>query len=215
MGTKVKVLIVDDHQIIIDGIRAALYDSPVQLSFSEALNGNSALDLLAAQNIDVVLLDINLPDINGIEVCKRIKQCYPSVKVIMISMYNEKHILAELLEIGIDGYLIKNSDRHEYAEAIQSVHSNKNYFHPDVKALLDEISAQNGAGNLKELPRITDREREILKHTANGLSSKEIGEILHISQFTVEKHKRNMLVKFNLKNTVDLVSFGYRNNLIF
>ena len=214
MTKAVHLLIVDDHQMIIDGIKSVLYTTPFTIVTVESQTGKEAIEIVKKQQIDIVLLDINLPDISGIEVCKTIKSISRETKILMISMYNEKHILSELLEIGIDGYLIKNTGREELTEAIDHVIENKAYFHPEVKKVLEDIKAYKTNKNIKELPRLTSREKEILIQTANGLSSKEIGEKLSISQYTVEKHKRNMLIKFDLKNTVDLVSFGFKNNLI-
>ncbi|MEZ5196019.1 MAG: response regulator transcription factor [Bacteroidales bacterium] len=212
----IKVLIADDHQIIIDGLKSLINAEKNIELVGEASNGKEAIDLLKIINADVVLLDINMPVLNGIETMKCIKSDFPDIKVIILSMHNESSLIKNLIELGTDGYLIKNCDQDELREAIYKVGSGQKYFSSEVTlSLLNKTSGIKSAiGDDPTLASLTDREIEILKLITRGLTNKEIGEKLFISHRTVDTHRTNLMKKLEVNNIAGLIRFAIRNGFI-
>ncbi len=205
----VNILLVDDHQIVMNGIKSLLAQIPAYTVKGEALNGAEALDILAVLKIDLVLMDIDMPVMNGIEATKKIKEQFPNVKIIMLTMHDEKAMIKNLLEIGADGYLLKNSSLAELHTAIESVYIGKQFLSEDVNSALMAPDVDK-SGALSEL---TDREIEIIKLIAEGLSNKEIADKLFISHRTVDTHRTNMMNKLGLHNVAGIVRFAISNGL--
>lgn len=194
----VKIIIVDDHPVVLEGFSLMLQRiKNIQLE-GKFTDAESALSYLKSHRIDIVLLDINLPDMNGIHACEAIKKKYPAICVIAISNSNEYSIMRRMLDAGALGYLLKNASAEEVVSCIDLVLQGKQGFSAGVQAILE----QHDQG---EVPTITRREREILKLLASGRSSIEIGEMMFISPLTVESHRRNLLQKFNVPNVASLV----------
>jgi DNA-binding NarL/FixJ family response regulator len=202
-------LLVDDHQIVMNGIKSLLVQKPEYVIKGEAQNGAEALEMLSMLKIDLVLMDIDMPVMNGIEATKKIKKQYPDVKIIMLTMHDEKAMIKNLLDLGADGYLLKNSSFSELHAAIQSVYVGKQFLSEDVNsALMSPDVDKSGA-----LSELTDREIEIIRLIAEGLSNKEIADKLFISHRTVDTHRTNMMNKLGLHNVAGIVRFAISNGL--
>lgn len=204
----IKVFIVDDHPMVVEGIKGLLQGEenyPVVGSANFALE---ALEMFRQALPDVVLLDINLPDLNGIELCERIKKEFPSTKVLGISTFKERSYITRLMEKGASGYVLKNVDKEELIEAIRQVAGGRMYFSMEAATA---ITTQKSSS---QVPILTSREKEILVLISEGLTNKEIADQLYISPLTVDSHRKNLLAKFTVRNTAALVKLGIEHGLI-
>lgn len=203
---KIKVFVVDDHYMVIEGIQSLLKNEDEIEWMGHATNGTSCLAFLKQQLPDIILLDVNLPDISGIELCKQIKQNFNSVYILGLSTFNQQPIIRNMLENGAAGYVLKNATREELMEAMKTVLSGKTYLSFDVALSLRKTD--------DELPIITRREKEILLLVGDGLTNAEIAEKLFISIPTVNTHRKSLLNKFNVNNTASLIKLAAKYNLI-
>ena len=210
MSEKIKVLIVDDHSLIIEGIRTALRDQDDMELVGYALTGKASIEFLNQNQVDVLLLDINLPDISGLDLSLEILRLNSSVKILALSTSNQRSYVNTLLENGAKGYLVKNSDVEEIREAIRQVYKGNLFLSKEAAALLYIKQADQTNG----LPLLTRREREVLKHIAEGLTASEIGDKLFVSGMTIETHRRNLLAKLKAKNIAALVKIAMDHNLL-
>jgi len=206
----ISLLIVDDHPVVLEGMKALLQDNEQVLVKGSCYDGKSALHFLENTAVDVVLLDINLPDMSGMELCKEIKRLYPQIHVIGISNYNERSMITKMLQNGANGYVLKNAGAKEIVESITSVMSRKVYFSPEVQQALFEAALHDTF----ELPKLTRREQEVLKYIAEGKTTHEIGELLFISPHTVETHRKNLMQKFDVSNAAALIRVATQYHLI-
>ncbi len=212
---KLRILLVDDHQIIIDGLKSLLQDNLQIVEISQALTAAEAYALLAAQPIDIALLDINLPDQTGFEVCKTLKQRMPELRIIALTMHSESGYIAKMVRAGVDGYLLKNTGKEELIEAIEMVAEGGRYFSKEVtSSLLDSL--QNGGKAKKSgiVQKLTRREKEILALIVDELTTEAIAAKLFISPATVISHRKNLLIKLNAKNTAGLVKAAIEFQLL-
>lgn len=208
------LLIVDDHQIIIDGLKALFAGKEEEFVIFEALNGKSALQLIENQSIDFVLLDINLPDLNGFEVCKNIKKNHPAIKVIALTMHGESAYIAQMVKAGVDAYILKNAGKEEILKAIATVRNGERYFSQEVA-----LSMVTGSSTPKKkrgglIQKLTRREKEILRLVVEEMTTDEIAAQLFISPTTVISHRKSLLRKLNAKNTAGLVKAAYEYQLL-
>ncbi|MEX1002467.1 MAG: response regulator transcription factor [Crocinitomicaceae bacterium] len=217
--SKIRVLLVDDHQLIIDGLRGFLEKCDNYQIVGEAHSGDEAIKLTPILNPDVILMDIEMQEISGIQACEEIKRNHPEIKVIIVSMHHEKELIKKLVDKGADGYLLKNSSQSEVLNAIESVLKGENYFSQDVcRSLLDKpthpTAKNTGSSDLLVIANLTDREIEILKLVAEGLTNKEIGDSLYISHRTVDTHRTNIMKKLDINNVASLIRFAFKNRLV-
>lgn len=203
---KTKVFIVDDHYMVIEGIRSLLQNEKDIEWMGHATNATSCLAFLKQQAPDVILMDVNLPDINGIDLCKQVKEKYPGVFVLGLSTFNQFAIIRDMMENGASGYVIKNADKEELMSAIQVAAKGQLYLSNEASVTLKESD--------KNIPIITRREKEILQLIADGLTNSEIAEKLFISVPTVNTHRKSLLEKFDAKNTAILIGKAIKINLI-
>lgn len=201
---KINLLIVDDHPLVSDGIRMMLQDVDYIAITATARNGKEALEILQGEEVTILLLDISLPDINGLELCTQIRKQYPSIYILGLTSTNEAGIISSFLKNGGNGYLLKNMERNELIEAIDSVLNNKVYLS---KAANEKIleQFQNIQKAMDSVPLLTRREKEILQLVNEGLSSPQIAERLYLSQFTIETHRKNLMQKIGVNNTASLL----------
>ncbi|MBU2556052.1 MAG: response regulator transcription factor [Bacteroidetes bacterium] len=209
MIKKTRLVIVDDHQLIIDGIRALLRDEESIQIVGEASNGKKAIEVIDLLETDVVLLDIDMPLMDGIETSKILHQKYPKLAIIILSMHAEKGLIKNLVEIGVKGYLLKNSSRAEILKALNEVMEGNSYFSPEVTLSLLNKSTENGSRQ-SEI-NLTNREEEVLRLIASGFTNKEIGEKLFISHRTVDTHRTNLMKKLDVNNLAGLVSYAIKH----
>jgi DNA-binding NarL/FixJ family response regulator len=210
----IKILLVDDHQIIIDGLKSVMKNTNDISVVGEANNGREAIRLLSILNVDVVLMDIDMPVMNGIEALKEIKRNLVGVKVIILSMHQESAMIKNLISIGADGYLLKNTNQDELVEAIRKVAGGKPCFSSGVTMSLLNETKNNSKSVDSQTEALTEREIEILKLIAEGFSNKEIGSKLFISHRTVDTHRTNLMKKLNTNNIAGLISFAIKNGFV-
>ena len=205
----IKVFLVDDHQMVIEGIKSLLLGEDCIKLVGYANTAEKCLQFFETQTCDVILMDINLPDYSGIELCEIITKKYTKTKVIALSTLNQGSYVRKMLESGASGYLLKNTDKHEILKAIQTICNGHNYltFEAD-RALKYEQELQN------RLPKLTKREKEVLILIAEGFTNAQISEKLFICIDTVDSHRKNLYTKLEVKNTAMLLRFATENNLI-
>lgn len=213
---KIRVLVVDDHTIVRDGIIALLSLAGDIDVVGEATNGNEALKMVSELHPDVVLMDIAMPIMGGLEATRRISKEFPKTKVLVVTQHDDKEYVFPVLESGASGLISKAGASSELSSGIRSVYRGDSFLSPSVARLLVE-NFQNTAGERnKQDPynRLTGREREILKLLAEGYSTQEIAEMLVITPKTVEGHKTNLMSKLGIHNRIDLVKYALRKGII-
>lgn len=211
MMAKIKILIADDHKILLDGIVSLLQSEKSFDVAATAGNGNEVMALVNTNYYDVCLLDINMPELDGMEAAKLIKATKPGIKIIMLTTYNDREIISELIHIGVSGYLLKNSDKMELVEAINKVMSGRYYFSAEVEEIIMQGVAEK---KNTEVIVLTDREIEIVKLLGKEYTNEKIAGELHISYRTVETHRKNIMQKTKSHNLAGLLKHAYSKGLI-
>ena len=207
----VRLLIADDHQVLIDGFKSIFdYEEGIDV-VATALNGQEVLDHLKDIEVDVILLDINMPVLNGVETTKRITKKYPGVKVIALSMYDQQSYFKRMMQYGARGYLLKNDPIDEILTAINTVMQGQRYIGEKLRDQLSSIEFLTGS---KQDVEISTRELDVLKLISEGMTDTEMAEKLFISSHTVNSHRKNLLSKFNAKNSAVLVKKALEKGLI-
>lgn len=206
------ILIADDHQLVIDGVQSLLANEEQYRVIHEAQNGQQAVDILqqAQESIDILLLDVSMPLLTGIEVCKIAKLHYPDTKVLLLSMYHNTQVVREALKAEADGYILKNTGKAELLAALEKITDGGTYFSQDIIPILSQLVRRSGMDIQKE-HGLTEREKEILILIVQELTSEEIAGKLFISKKTVEKHRANILEKTGRKSTIGLVKYAFEN----
>lgn len=208
-----KILLVDDHTLFRNGLKMLLDTLPGYEVIGEASNGREFLELIAKFDYDIVFLDIEMPEINGIEAAKRAIELKPELKIITLSMYGDEEYYDQMVDAGAKGFLLKNTNLQEVKTAIDTVMDGGNYFSQELmQSLLRNYKSGKETKGLEA--DLSEREIEILLLICSGLSNQEIGDQLFISKRTVEKHRANILCKSNCKNTAGLVMYAIKNQLI-
>jgi DNA-binding NarL/FixJ family response regulator len=201
---KTKLLIADDHTMFINGLKMLLSVSDLYEVVGVAHNGEEVLEVLKKQEVDVILMDINMPVLNGYQTTFRLKEEFPLIKIIILSMLADEQSVTKLLDAGADGYLFKNADEDELFEALEAVALGLVYITKEVR---DKVqNRKKGIFSLKEV-KLSSREIDIARLILNGCTNTEISEKLFISIRTAETHRKNILAKLNLKNTASLVKY--------
>jgi len=204
-----KILICEDHQIVIDGLLSIFQTQEKYLVIDCLKNGNEVLPFVKNNLPDILLLDLNLPYKNGLEILKEVKPLFSELKVIILTMYNKESIAKEVKRNKGDGFLLKNCSSSDLFDALDSVfRSNKFYLGKGVK-----ISSEDTDDFLKEI-KITRREKEVIRELVNGLNVPKIAEKLFISPLTVETHKKNIFKKLGIHNSIDLLKFVNENEML-
>jgi DNA-binding NarL/FixJ family response regulator len=206
----IKIIIADDHTLFIHGLQLLLKEEKGIEIIDIAGNGKELLQVLEKNKPDLVLLDLNMPVMNGLEAGRYIKMKYPGIKMIILSTYSEEHLVEKAKQTGFNGYLLKNCSREELLQAINMVINNQTsfpYFEPNANTSFEE-----GDGFLKQF-NLTKRELEILRYIKNGLTNQQIADKLFLSVYTVETHRKNIMHKLHLSNPASLIKFIVENNL--
>ena len=209
--TKIKnsVLLVDDHAMILEGVSRVINESREFEVTQMATSVSEALQFLKIQQFNILITDYNLPDHNGLYLVRECKKLYPDLKIIVLSMHDEAHLITEILKEGINGYILKKDSLSELEKALNSVLDGKVYLSADINSMLID-------GLKKQAPQklLTTREREILGLIIEEFSNKQIADKLFISERTVETHRKNIFRKSKTNNVIGLTKFAYKNNLI-
>lgn len=208
-----KVLIADDHQMFLDGLKALLADSDQVQIVAQALNGEEVLDSLKETELDLAVLDINMPKLDGIATTIRIKEEFPNIKVLILSMYNTPEFITHVLEAGADGYILKNTGKRELEFAISKIMEGKTFYGEAITQTMMESYRKPVKEEPQRVP-LTRREKDILREIINELTTAEIAEKLFISTHTVESHRKNMLAKIGARNTAGLVKYAIESGIL-
>ncbi len=210
----IRILVADDHKIVREGLIALLQKNSQLQVVGEAENGRQAVQLAAELRPEVVIIDIGMPDLNGIEATRQIVADHPGVKVIALSMHSDKRFVKGMLKAGASGYLLKYCATEELLTAIQMVMSQRVYLSHDITGIVVEDYVQKLADtDASAFQALTPREREVLQLLAEGQSTRQIADSLHVSVKTVEVHRKQMMDKLGLNNFADLVKYAIREGL--
>lgn len=207
----INILIADDHKVLMDGFVSIFKNVEDFHVVASVSNGQEVLDNLAQSEVDVVLLDINMPVLNGVETCKKISKNYPEVKVVALSMYKEASFVKRMKQNGAKGYLLKDDSADIIIEAIHTVSKGKEYYSDQLKDILFNQVFQEKSFNTGA---VTKREKEVLELIAEGMTNKEIGEKLFVSNHTIISHRKNLIEKFSAKNTAELIKLAIEKGVI-
>ena len=204
-----RIFIVDDHQMIIDGIKLMIEGLPQFCVVGESNNSLLVLSLLENLAVDILITDIEMPGMSGVGLSRAVKKCYPSIKILALTAFNESQIITEMIAAGISGYILKNAGRHILIKALDRIAEGEQYFGQDVTLELAKSFKQN-----KEEVKLTNREIEIIRCIEKDMTTKEIATTLFISERTVETHRKNILFKTNTHTVIGLVKYAYERKII-
>jgi RNA polymerase sigma factor (sigma-70 family) len=212
----VKVLLADDHRLMRAGLRLVIEQNPELTVVGEADDGRQAVAMADSLRPDVVVMDIGMPNLNGIEAARQITAAHHGISVVMLSMHSDEGYVLRALKAGAKAYLLKDSAEADLSQAIEAVREGKSFFSPAVSRLLleDYVRKLKRAGVEDSFDLLSAREREILQLVAEGKSSKEIATLLNLSVYTVETHRSNILQKLNLRGIPELILYAVRKGLI-
>jgi DNA-binding NarL/FixJ family response regulator len=204
----IKVFIIDDHELILEGIHSLLKDETDIEWLGSAKRPAELMSFLKQRQPDVLLMDINLPEKSGLELCPEIKQLYPAIRIIGLSTSDQASVIRKMMENGASGYLLKDALKNEILTAIQTVVKGKTYVSYSVSEVLKKKTIENA------IPMLTKREKQVLELIAEGLTNQAIAEKLFLDITTINSHRKNMLTKYNLNNTAALVKLAITHQLI-
>lgn len=218
MNSKIKIYLADDHQLLIDGMQAVLQTNPRYEVVGVALNGENLIEQAKEKATDILVMDINMPQKDGLEVLRELAGAEFPFKVIILSSYDELKLIREVMKLGASGYLTKQCAGENIVEAIQVVHSGEEYFCDTVREKIFSTFAKNNpkinTGVSAFSTNLTDRELDIIRLISLEYSGKEISEELFISQHTVESHRKNLMKKLDVKSSVGLVKYAIKHKLV-
>ncbi|MDR3694607.1 response regulator transcription factor [Mucilaginibacter sp.] len=204
-----RIFIVDDHQMVIDGINLMLDGRPEFIVAGETTQPIEAIELLKATAVDILITDVGMPGMSGVELSRIVKSRFPEIKILALSMFGESQVIAEMIDAGISGYILKNSGKKELIEALTKIAEGQNYFGQEITLQLMKSFKRN-----QEELKLTDREIEIIRMIEKDMTTKDIAETLFISERTVETHRKNILHKTNTQTVVGLLKYAYERKII-
>jgi len=209
-------VLADDHKLMRSGLRVLLEQQPDLTVMGEASDGREAVALVASQRPDVLVMDIGMPSLNGIEAAAQITQSNPEAAIVMLSMHSDESYVLRALKAGAKGYLLKDSAEADLIRAVRAVAEGKSFFSPAVsKVLLDDyVRKLKRSGTEDPYDLLTPREREVLQLVAEGKSNKEVAQLLNLSVYTVETHRSNIMEKLNLHGVPELILYAVRKGII-
>lgn len=205
---RTNLLIVDDHPMVIEGLKAIFNNNDDVEVKGCVVNAYEAIDFLRNNQVDVALVDINLPEISGIELCEKIKTDFREVMVLGMSTFRERNYISQMIQAGASGYLVKSASKEEILQAVHAAMEGKLFLSVDINA---GPSTPKSGGNV---PILTQREKEVLNLIAEGYTNHQIAEKLFISPHTIDSHRKNLLNKFEVKNTAALINSAVKHNLL-
>lgn len=208
----INIIIIDDHKLFLEGITSLLEDVPSIHVVGTAKNDREAIILLDKNKVDVVICDISMPEVNGLDLSISIKKQYPGIGTLILSSHGDIQSISKGVKYEIDGYILKNTEKEELIKAIQTIHNGGNHFSEQVKDVYMKNAFQRRS--LPDEPRLSKKEIEILRLIASEYTTQEIADKIFISQNTVNTHRRNLLTKLNVKNTAGLVRYAIEHHLL-
>lgn len=216
MGQPIRIILAEDHTIVRQGLARLLEDQPNLEIVGQAVNGRMAAEMALELKPDIVIMDIAMPQMNGLEAAKRIRKDLPKTKILILSMYSHEHYIHELLEVGISGYLLKNSSGRDIIKAIHAAMQDETFLSPSIsKKLVDSyLSPRKGSSREERYKLLSNREREVFQLIAEGHSTREIANTLYVSVSTVKSHRSKIMEKLGIDNPVQLVHFAIQLGLV-
>lgn len=208
-----EILLADDHRLTREALRLMLDRQPGFRVVAEADDGREAVELAMEHDPDIVLMDVTMPRLNGVEATRQIKARKPQIKVIMVSMHLERPFVSETLAAGASGYLLKDSPSEELINAIKTIMEGSLYLSPKVQEVVVDACLNGHNGDSGRRPALSPREREVLQLTAEGKNTKEIAMVLHLSSKTVEGHRRQLMSKLDINSVADLTRYAIREGI--
>ena len=205
----IRLFIVDDHQIVIDGIKLMFQGLPEFNIVGDSTQPLQVLNLIENLAVDIMITDVGMPGMSGVELSRTIKQKFPQIKILALSMFSDSQIIAEMIDAGITGYILKNTGKKELIEAISKIAEGQNYFGQDITLQLMKSFKRS-----QEETKLTDREVEIIRMIEKDMTTKDIAHTLFISERTVETHRKNILHKTNTQTVVGLLKYAYERKII-
>ena len=216
MKKTIRILLADDHTIVRQGLARLLEEQQDLKIVGEAINGQAVIDKALELEPDIIIMDIAMPQLNGIEAAKRVRKSLPQCKILILSMYSHEHYIHQLLETGISGYLLKDSSGQDIIKAIRAAMKNETFLSPSISQIVEEtyLSPQKKHTREKRYESLSNREREVFQLIAEGFSTKQITEILCISISTVKTHRAKIMEKLGLSSPVQLGRFAIKLGLV-
>ena len=215
MQEQIKVLIVDDHEIFRNGLKMVINRFKNAKVIAEATNGKEFLEIIDKNLPDIVIMDIEMPEMNGIEATTKALEKYPDMKILALSMFNDDNYVESMIDSGVRGFLLKNINKEKLEKAINTVYKGGNYYSEELwEFFTRRISTHDEKPKPEEEYKLTKREQEILEMLSQGKSNKEIAEKLFLSERTVIGHKSNLLSKTQCKNTLCLITYAIKNKMV-
>ena len=211
---KIRLVIIDDHQIVINGIKGVVNTTDDIELVGTGLNAEELLKFLESHNTDLILMDINLPGMDGIKLCKHVKNQYPEIKIIGLTTFSQASFIAEMLRNGADGYLFKNTSEEELLKALRTVHAGSQYLSNEVNQKLVQRAMSKSQSEKGFIPKLTRRENEVLQLIIEENTNQEIAEKLFLSTSTIETHRMNLCAKLDARNTAGLVKNAIKFGLV-
>lgn len=210
------IIITDDHDMFRDAIKTMLELDNIAHVLSVASNGKELLVLLESHQPDIILMDIDMPEMNGIDAARLIKEKYPQIKILALSMFGDDKYYQEMIKAGAMGFILKSSNKSELEDAINAIHNGQNYFSNELlRKIIEQMSNNNGKEKNESTEVVfTDREIDVLKLLCQGLSTQDIADKLFLSAKTIENYRAKLLNKTNSKNSVGLVVYALKNNIV-
>ncbi len=209
MQTPITVFIIDDHQMLIDGIKALLLNESEFKIVGEALRSTEAIERIKKTDVDVIITDINMPEMNGLQLANAIRRVKPEQKILALSMYGDKAVITDMIDAGVKGYVLKNTGKQELITALKLIANGGTYFSGDVAKEINRVD-----DSIDKRYVLTPREREIVRYVAQGLSHTEIGDKICISPRTVDTHRTNIMRKLEVHSIAELIKIALQLKII-
>lgn len=209
MQTPITVFIIDDHQMLIDGIKALLLNESEFKIVGEALRSTEAIERIKKTDVDVIITDINMPEMNGLQLANAIRRVKPEQKILALSMYGDKAVITDMIDAGVKGYVLKNTGKQELITALKLIANGGTYFSGDVAKEMNKVD-----DSIDKRYVLTPREREIVRYVAQGLSHTEIGDKICISPRTVDTHRTNIMRKLEVHSIAELIKIALQLKII-
>ena len=206
---RTNLFIVDDHQLVVDGLRSLLNNEKQYTIVGYSNQPKDVVDMLEHLNVDVLLTDINMPEMTGVELTRNVKKKFPKIKVLALSMFGERQVIKEMIDAGISGYILKNTGKQELLEALEKLSNGQNFFGEEVTKELMKAFRNEDEGS-----HLTNREIEIIRLIEREYSNKKIADLLFISERTVETHRKNIFRKTGTQSIVGLLKYAYEHRII-
>ena len=216
MPKTIRIMLVDDHTIVRQGLARLLEDQQDFKIVGEAVNGQLAIEKATNLRPDIIIMDIAMPRMNGIEAAKRIRKLLPATKIVILSMYSHEHYIHELLECGVSGYLLKDAGGRDIIKAIRAAMKNETFLSPSISKKVVEayLSPTKGSSKAELYKQLSDREREVFQLIAEGHPTRQIAEMLSVSVSTIKSHKAKIMEKLGTESSIKLIHFAIQLGLV-